>query len=128
VAKFTKEERLCSKKAIEILLKNGSPLFLFPFKITWIKTDFPISAQAQIAIAVPKRRFKRANQRNMVKRRIRETYRKHKHLLYEFLSQKEIRIQFLIVYIAPDILSYHDMEPKIKDALHLIMAAVKKAS
>ena len=123
-----KEERLCSKKAFENLLKSGSSSFSFPLKVFWIKTDYLIPHSAQIAFAVPKRRFKKANTRNLIKRRLREAYRLNKHPFYQFLKEREIRLQLLVVYVAPEVMTYHEIEPKIKSALDNIMAAIQKAS
>lgn len=93
-----------------------------------MKTDYPLSYPAQVAFAVPKKRFKRANQRNLIKRRIRESYRLNKNSLYEFLLEKEIKIQFLMIYVAPTVLTYHEIEPKVKNALDNIMVAIRKTS
>jgi ribonuclease P protein component len=125
---FKKEEHLCSRKAFETLLKDGSSLFCFPFRIVWMKTDYPLTCAAQVAFAVPKKRFKQAHKRNLIKRRLREAYRLNKQTLYRFLTDHEIRVQFLIVYIAPEILTYHEIEPKIKNALDKIMAAIQKTA
>lgn len=123
---FKKTERLSSQKAIESLIKNGSVHFLFPLRVVWMVTDFPISGPAQVAFSVPKKRFKRANKRNLIKRRLREAYRLNKNNFYQDLHQKGIHIQLLIVYIAPEILSYQKIEPKIKSILEYIMANVQK--
>jgi ribonuclease P protein component len=125
---FHKGERLCSRKAFETLLTSGSSHFCFPLKVFWQKTDYPLPYPAQIAFAVPKRRFKRANKRNQVKRRLREAYRFNKHPFYQFLSENDIRIQVLIVYIAPEVLTYHEIETKIKIAMDSIMASIRKTS
>ena len=125
---FTKEERLCSQKAFDNLFKSGSSVFLFPLKVVWIKTEYPLSYPAQIAFAVPKKRFKRANVRNLLKRRLREAYRLNKHPFYQFLQEKEIRIQLLVVYVAPEVMNYHDIEAKLKKAMDGIMVAIQKAS
>lgn len=125
---FHKEEHLCGRKAFESLMKEGSSQFRFPFKVLWIKTDYPLTYPAQIAFSVSKKRFKRAHQRNLIKRRLREAYRMNKNPLYQFLQEKEIKIQFLIIYIAPNIMAYHEIEPKIKSVLDSIMAAIQKAS
>ena len=123
-----KDERLCSKKAFENLLKSGSSSFSFPLKVFWIITDYPIPYPAQISFAVPKRRFKKANKRNHIKRRLREAYRLNKHPFYQFLKEREIRLQLLVVYVAPEVMTYHEIEPKIKRALDSIMAAIQKVS
>lgn len=125
---FKKEERLCSKKAFENLLKSSSSTFCFPFKTYWVKTDYPLQYPAQIAFAVPKRRFKRAHDRNSIKRRLREAYRLNKEPFYQFLNEKEIRLQLLIVYIATEALTYHEIESKIRSSLHSIMATIQKAT
>lgn len=57
---------------------------------------------------------------------MREAYRLNKGKLYQFLQNKEIRIQLLIVYVAPEVMSYHDIEAKFKMALGNIMASVEK--
>lgn len=118
---FKKEEHLCSKKAFENLLKSDGSTFLFPIKVIWVKTDYPLPYPAQVAFAVPKRRFKRAHDRNLIKRRLREAYRLNKEPFYQFLHEKEIKLQLLIVYVAPEALTYHEIEPKVKNALRKIL-------
>jgi ribonuclease P protein component len=125
---FKKTERLSSQKDLDNLIKKGSVHFLFPLRVVWMVTDYPIPGPAQVAFAVPKKRFKRANKRNLIKRRLREAYRLNKHVLYESLNQKDIHIQLLIVYIAPDVLSYQKIEPKIISILDYIMANIQKTA
>ena len=123
---YKKEERLCSKKAFEVLIASGTSMFCFPFKLIWIKTDYPLSYPAQIAFSVPKRRFKKAHDRNLIKRRIREAYRLNKSNLYQFLEEKELRIQILVAYVSPQVMTYHEIERKTKTALENLMAAIEK--
>ncbi|MGM9479256.1 ribonuclease P protein component [Pedobacter sp. GSP4] len=75
---FNKEERLCSRKYLDLLFKNGSSFLLYPFRISYLFVDEPASVQAQVVINVPKKRYKRAVDRNLLKRRIREAYRLNK--------------------------------------------------
>ena len=44
---------------------------------------------------VPKKKHKRANKRNDIKRRMREVYRLNKHALYEALKTQKIDIMFV---------------------------------
>jgi ribonuclease P protein component len=125
---FQKPERLKSRKAFENLLKKGSANFIFPYRIVWTVTKYEANSPAQIAFAVPKKRFKQAYKRNLIKRRSREAYRLNKPVLYEFLNKKKIQIHLLFVYIAPDILTFHEIEPKIKIALNSVMAALEKSN
>lgn len=75
---FKKEERLCSRKHLDLLFKNGSSFLLYPFRVSYIFVDEPAEVQAQVVINVPKKRYKRAVDRNLLKRRIREAYRLNK--------------------------------------------------
>jgi ribonuclease P protein component len=71
---FKKEERLCSTKLLDKLFHSGSSFLLYPFRFTWMPIDEQ-EAPVQVVIQVSKRRYKRAVDRNLIKRRIREAYR-----------------------------------------------------
>ena len=72
----------------------------------------------QLGISVPKRSFAKAVDRNTLKRRIREAYRKNKHLLYEVLKNKNLSIALMLVYIAKEELPYREIEEKMVVGLH----------
>ena len=76
---LTKEERLCSRKALEELFAGGRPSVSdFPVRAVFRPTDEP---GVRIMVSVGKRYFKRAVKRNRVKRQLREAYRLQKELL-----------------------------------------------
>jgi len=68
---------------------------------------------AKILISVPKKRIKRANLRNTVKRRIREAYRLNKHALYSTLATKDFSLDFALLYLANEVLDFSKIEPKM---------------
>ena len=106
---FPKEQRLRQRETIANLSAKGSPLFKFPLKAYWMPggADVP-----RYAVAVPKKSFKRAVKRNLLKRRIREAIR---------LNQAECLGGFcgdyLFVYIAKDICEFPVVEAVVKDIL-----------
>lgn len=107
---FTKSERLCSKILIDKLIEKGNSFQSFPFKIIWLEAqESPVPAQ--IVISVPKRSFKRSVDRNKLKRRTREAYRKNKMVLYDHLNNKKVLLMF--VYIAKTIIEYKEIEEKV---------------
>ncbi len=112
---FTKEERLCSRKLLEKLLQNGSSFLLYPFRITSIpEIDSKATHPIQVAITVSKRRYKKATDRNRVKRLIREAFRKNKaEYLYKVFEQHNLKASILINYVSNEILTYQEIEKKL---------------
>jgi ribonuclease P protein component len=92
---FSKIERLCSKKAIDDLFANGKSKTQFPFKLIYKKSEFESPFPIRAMFVVPKKKHKRANKRNDIKRRMREVYRLNKHTLYEALKTQKIDIMFV---------------------------------
>ena len=88
--KFSKKERLKSRKAIEQLFKARQSFHVFPLRLIWYKMGVPLSqSPAQFAVSVPKRAFPKAVQRNRIKRVIREVYRLNKADFYAALPKEE---------------------------------------
>ena len=124
---FKKEERLCSKKLIEELFHNGSSFLLYPFRIVWLSHSLPAEVPVQVVINVPKRRFKKAVHRNLIKRRIREAYRLNKSVeLYSFLETHSVQLLLSIQYVGKDISEYAFIERKFKLALVQLKEAYLK--
>ncbi len=125
---FSKNERLCSRILIDRLIEKGKSFNHSPFRITWL----PIaesSAPIKVVISVPKRSFKKAVDRNKLKRQIREVYRKQKQSVYDVLKdlsagQAEKRILVMIVYTAKTKLEFKEIEQKIIEALERLSKAV----
>lgn len=115
---FKKEERLCNIKLIEKLFNNGSSFLLYPFRIVWLSEDLSSNFPVQVLISVPKRKFKRAVDRNLIKRRIREVYRLQKSEdIYPFLNEHSAKILLSINYIGNEIPDYSFLEKKFKAAI-----------
>lgn len=111
---FKKEERLCNKRLIDKLFHNGSSFLCYPYKASWLIVDEPADAPAQILISVPKKRYKLAVDRNLLKRRIREAYRLNKQQhLYDVLNGMQKNIVFSIAYVGKEIELYPLMEKKM---------------
>jgi ribonuclease P protein component len=124
---FKKEERLCSKKLIEELFHNGSSFLLYPFRIVWMVHPLPAEVPVQVLINVPKRRFKKAVHRNLIKRRIREVYRLNKGAgLYPYLTGHPSQLLLGIQYVGKEIHDYEFIHKKFLLALVQLRAAFMK--
>jgi len=122
---FSKNERLCSKPLIDKLIQKGNSFNGFPFKISWMEIE-ESTVPVKILISVPKRKFKRAVDRNKIKRLIREAYRKNKYVLIDRLGEK--KIMFLLVFVSRTIIDYAETEAKINDVLIRLGNEIKRYS
>lgn len=118
--RFTKEERLSSKKLIEELFERGSSFSLHPFRVLYLANPEPAAATHQVLISVPRKNFKKAVQRNLIKRRIRETYRLNKSVL---TIGGRVTIPYLLayIYISKEVLPSEEISKKLKSSLERLI-------
>jgi ribonuclease P protein component len=110
---FKKAERLHGKKQIDALFNNGDSFFVYPFKVIYLIEEFEDKKLPQVLISVSRKNFKRAVDRNRIKRLTREAYRKNKVLITNTASDRCISISLGLIYTAKTILSYAEIEKKI---------------
>ena len=79
-ASFPKRERLCGKTAVEALFEHGKTFQAGCLRCRYLRREEG-EMESRVVISVPKRHFKRAVKRNLLKRRIRESYRRQKSLV-----------------------------------------------
>src|SRR5690606_1256158 len=98
---FKKEERLCSKRSIDDLFHNGSSFVVYPFRVVYrFTTTNPDNAvPVECILSVSKRRFRKAVDRNRLKRQMREVYRLQKSDLYDFLQQHSLHLRVALQYV-----------------------------
>lgn len=121
---FCKEERLCSRKVISHLIKNGTTFFNHPFTVKWIEVPLPQNSPIQILTAVPKRNFKKAVDRNRIKRLTKEAYRTQKDFLLGRLDKKNKALALMLIYSGKKIMSQQETSLKINIILQQLSKAI----
>jgi ribonuclease P protein component len=122
---LNKAEILSLKKVISSTFELRETVTQYPFKIFIKETQLPTSYPAQALFTVPKRNFKLAVDRNLLRRRIKEAYRKNKHELYHQLAKENKQLAIIIIYLHNKEMAYNDIEEKLILSLQKV---IKKMS
>ncbi|MGL4293023.1 MAG: ribonuclease P protein component [Bacteroidales bacterium] len=116
-----KSERLSSKNSIDLLFAQGESFVVYPFRLVYTElTAEQQSAQAAMFVSVPKKRFKRAVKRNLIRRRTKEAYRLNKQLLHTVLENQNKHLAIAFIYLDKEIRLFDNIETKMKEALSLL--------
>ncbi len=108
-----KREILRGKLNISEVYFKGTGIRNSPITFLWTKTTIHSDPQIQIAFSVSKKYHKKAVNRNLLKRRLKEAYRKNKYILHEHIKNQNIHLKILCIYSSNKILSYSELENKI---------------
>jgi len=130
-----KNERLKSRKSIEQLFKDGQRFSVSLFRIFYQVNKEILNAQQtppagqegifsrslvdniQFGIGVSSKNFKRAVDRNRIKRLARESYRLQKNPLHEKVKSKNIRLNIFFIYTGKELPEYNEVYKKVGSAL-----------
>lgn len=96
---YNKFEKLKSRKQIELLFAKGKSISAFPVKVFYLPVDHTPVHPVQVGVGVSARNFKKAVDRNTIKRRMREAYRLHKLPLHEHLVAQQKSVAVFILWI-----------------------------
>lgn len=124
-----KAYKLCSLKQIEQLYQNGLLVKVYPLRVMYvlepISHALPQAVAFQVLFSAPKRRFKRAHDRNYIKRLMREILRKHKTPLIDSLAQHNKKLVFSLTFVSDERPSYQLLEQKLCKALDLLIKEIQ---
>ena len=114
--RFQRGEKLKSRKEIERLFQAGSQACMqYPLRLVWRpmeqrRSEFPV----QMTVSVSKKRFKRAVDRNRIKRLVREAYRLQKPQLYEGIGEAEKQLAWMIIFVGKEMPEYRRIEKSMR--------------
>lgn len=128
---LSRAERLRSLSAIRRLFGEGQSGFVYPFRYNFlIHTDAPLASEesmihsseyVKVMFSVPKRFHKRANKRNLLKRRSREAYRLNREPMINHLSSRGLSVELALVYSAKECHSYKTIEYAVQRILEQVI-------
>jgi len=118
-----KNERLKSRKQTELLFSEGKKFSITPFRVHYLFNE-PAGPPLQFGVGVSNKNFKKAVDRNKIKRRVRETYRLQKIFLYQKVKEKKGQLNIFFIYTGkeiPEFSAIFDAMKKILDKLYHII-------
>lgn len=131
---FPKSMHLCARRDIDLLFTQGRSFVIYPFRVIYLfvsgeAVTEPRATTCQVAVSVPKRHFKRAVRRNLLKRRTREAYRLHYAALLAPALQARpgVHLNVLFFYLSTEVLPFNQIEPKMEEVLQKLARLTAKA-
>lgn len=112
--KFTKKEKLKSKKHIEHLFENGKSIMAHPLLLKYNEVEFNDGVKVKAAVSVSKKKFKKAVDRIRIKRLMREVYRLNKPNYFNNLTTQ---YAFMFLYIGKEKTDIKILEKSMKTLL-----------
>lgn len=116
---LSRSERVRGRKLIDRLFSEGNSGFIFPLRYYYLveAADKTESEKISMMVSVPKRHFKRAVKRNLLKRRVREAFRLNKHILSNTVPEGS-RIHIAFIYGHNEIAEFRKIKSTVKRILY----------
>ena len=118
---FPKSYRLYGKKKMEAVYAKGHSFYKFPLRYIYAVSEQDQEQALEVALTVPKKKIAKAHDRNTIKRRLKEAFRKNKRGLETFLKQQNIQLSFFIVYTSTEELDFETIQTQMQKGLHLLI-------
>jgi len=120
---FPKKEKLKSQKLIEKLFLEGKAVTAFPIRLLYLQTAFEDGSKIKTGVSVSKRNFKKAVDRNHIKRLLREAYRLNKP---EYFNNITTSYAFMILYLGKDDADFDSVNSKLKIVFKMFLEKISK--
>jgi ribonuclease P protein component len=95
---YSRKEKLKSRKLLEQVFSKGRSFTVFPIKIFYLQPDATLDFPVKVGVGVSAKNFKKAVERNRIKRLLREAYRTEKLLLHKYLKEHNRQAIVFLLY------------------------------
>ena len=127
-----KNERLKSRKQIELLFSKGKKFVVPPFRIFYqLSAQMPKPGpkiNLQVGVGVSARNFKKAVDRNRIKRLVREAWRLQKNELKENLKTSSKQMNVFLIYTDKELPDFDVVKNKVKTALNKLSGKIDESN
>ena len=123
---FKKAEKLKSRKTIEQLFKEGKSFSIFPFRVLFSFNDAAVNP-LQTGFAVSSKHFKKAVDRNRIKRLMREAYRLQKNDLQNQVKHQQKKLAVFFIYVGNELPEYQFIFDKMGNILNRLTNIISES-
>tara|TARA_B110000467_G_C18194723_1_gene408215 strand:- start:436 stop:843 length:408 start_codon:yes stop_codon:yes gene_type:complete len=122
---LSKRERLKSSIILEQLFSSGKSIKSGPFILLWDIQKLNTTVPVQVGFSVPKKKFRKAVDRNRIKRQLKEAYRLNKLNLFNLVLKSGEQVALFILYRDNKEFEHHELQDKIIVALSRLEKELK---
>ena len=122
-----KTERLKSRKQIDHLFKAGKSFTVFPFKIYYRLDSTSGDAELKFGVGAGTRNFKKAADRNRIKRLTREAWRLQNTVLKQKLNTVSKKLNVFFIYTGKELPDFTLVKDKVALALKKMIGLVDES-
>jgi ribonuclease P protein component len=123
---YNKKEKLKSRKQLEALFSKGRTFLHFPVKVVYMLPEVPLDNIVKAGVGASSRQFKKAVQRNRIKRLLREAYRLNKQPLHQFLQTHNRQLVVFLLYIDKQMPQKNIIQAKMPVILERLMGELTR--
>jgi ribonuclease P protein component len=115
---YHKKEKLKSRTELQAIFATGKSFSAFPIKVFFIeKNNADVSVSVTAGVGVSSRHFKKAVDRNRIKRLLREAYRLEKQSLHQTVAAQSKSIAVFFLYLDKELPEYTLVREKMKESI-----------
>jgi ribonuclease P protein component len=122
---YNKKEKLKSRKLMEQLFATGKSFSVFPIKVFYLRVDEAMDFPVKVGVGASNRVFKKAVDRNRIKRLLREAYRLNKLPLHDFIEAEKKQIAVFMLFIDKTLPSFAELQTKMPLAIDKLIKTLQ---
>ena len=118
---FDKRYKLCSRKLIDETYNKGQLVKSYPFVVRVAQANLSAESTFQIVVSAPKRSFRKAYQRNRIKRLCKEAIRTNKSIIESFVRETNQQLALFLIFTGKEEIPIEVLKRKTEKLFHSIV-------